>query len=79
MIYSQTSFMSMNMGYSRVWHLETLDLEIRVDWKHHFGGMVACLVKYVDSIGSNGHFGSALETGYSTSIHIRVSKCQTLL
>jgi hypothetical protein len=23
--------------YSRVWQLKTRDLEIRLDWKHHFG------------------------------------------
>jgi hypothetical protein len=71
--------MSMNMGYSRVWHLETLGLEIRFDWKHGFGEEVACLVNYVGSIGSDGHFGSGLETGNSTSIRISVSKCQILL
>jgi hypothetical protein len=59
--------------------LETLDLEIQFDRKYHFGEKVVCLVKYVDSIGSNGHFGSTLETGNSISIHIDVSKCQTLL
>jgi hypothetical protein len=64
---------------SRARHLVTLDLEIQLDRKHHFGEKVVCLVKYVDSIDSNGHFDSALETGNSISIHICVSKCQTLL
>jgi hypothetical protein len=65
--------------YSRVWYLETLDSKIRLDRKHHFGEKIARLVKYVDSIGSSGYFGLALETRHNTSIHTSISKCQTLL
>jgi hypothetical protein len=65
--------------YSRAWHLETRDLETRFDREHHFNEKIARLLKYVDSIGSNGYLDSALETGSNISIHIRVSRCQNLL
>jgi hypothetical protein len=49
-------------------------METLLDRKHHFGEKAARLIKYVDLIGYIGIFDSALETGNSFSIHIRVSR-----
>jgi hypothetical protein len=48
-------------------------MENWLDRKHHFGEKAKRLIKCVDLIGYIGIFGSALETGNSFSIHIRVS------
>jgi hypothetical protein len=49
-------------------------METWLDRKHHCSEKVAYLIKYVDLIDYIGNFGSALETGNSISIHIRVSR-----
>jgi hypothetical protein len=52
-----------NMGYGKLARSET-----------HFGEKAARLIKCVDLVGYIGIFGSALETGKSISIHIRISR-----
>jgi hypothetical protein len=61
---SDLSLFKYKFEYSRIWRLETRDLETRPDRKRHFDEKIACLVKYVDSIGS------ALEPGNNTSIQV---------